>query len=391
MLPQPHIHYEVLKKNPQHHLLRHLTEGEKEAIIRDPLGTTTKFRGISATPSTLYNILRATALYEKFGQQVVVVGPRMQAAFEHTSIEEVPLTAIKFPHPCFYLATPGSKLKLWGGSTTGWHAIAGVYVYEEPSVKGLFSAMVWGEANEKSLEDLDDATFWFNLDFEALLNLDTQKGLETALDTRYTADQVQHAKRYLETEAKALRLESALSLLMSDPTCDISDAPVTLSEEEDHVMERQQGELKKLLRVIINTMLYLTSASAETEVEGLEGVAKVRKDLESALARKKHKKGRSAKKLQKSLSDLKTYQTTWVGPTIERHVGGPNDLTQRSPAGHIRRGHWHKFRVGPKKVGGVEVKTTDRSLILKWLPPLWVGEKIGAGVSESPRTYRIQE
>lgn len=43
----------------------------------------------------------------------------------------------------------------------------------------------------------------------------------------------------------------------------------------------------------------------------------------------------------------------------------PGSATQKRP--HIRRGHWHHFWTGSKKEG------SERKLILKWLPPIFVG------------------
>ena len=43
----------------------------------------------------------------------------------------------------------------------------------------------------------------------------------------------------------------------------------------------------------------------------------------------------------------------------------PGSTTQKRP--HIRRGHWHHFWTGSKK------EDSERKLILKWLPPIFVG------------------
>jgi hypothetical protein len=52
-------------------------------------------------------------------------------------------------------------------------------------------------------------------------------------------------------------------------------------------------------------------------------------------------------------------------------VSGPDrGGAHATPRPHIRRAHWHAFWTGPKAKG--LVRETDRKLILKWLPPIYV-------------------
>ena len=57
--------------------------------------------------------------------------------------------------------------------------------------------------------------------------------------------------------------------------------------------------------------------------------------------------------------------------------------------GHVRRGHWHTYRVGPRKdeVGG-KIDTALRKASLKWVAPVWVG---GLSVDDKPRVYGVRE
>lgn len=43
------------------------------------------------------------------------------------------------------------------------------------------------------------------------------------------------------------------------------------------------------------------------------------------------------------------------------------------PRGHIRRGHWHSYRVGPRKTSaGEAIPAHKRDLTIRWLPPIAV-------------------
>ena len=53
-------------------------------------------------------------------------------------------------------------------------------------------------------------------------------------------------------------------------------------------------------------------------------------------------------------------------------IGGESESHQ-SPRGHIRRAHWHGFRVGPKnREDGTEIPVSDRKLEIRWQPPLTI-------------------
>ena len=115
-----------------------------------------------------------------------------------------------------------------------------------------------------------------------------------------------------------------------------------------------------------------------------------RRELQKALDRKKHKNGKDAKKLARDLDNLPKYRVTWIGPTIETTAGGDTDFTgTRTVKGHIRRGHWHTYRVGPRKTeAGERIDPAMRKASLKWVAPVWVG---GGVPEDKPRVYGVRE
>jgi len=386
-LPKPQVHYEMIRRDAARNPLKLFPEEIKTAILMDPFN----LKGTNPFPhqhapeyGTTYNMLRSGVAYERAGQQVVVLGPRMQEAFAHTSLKEVSAAHIKFPHPCFYLATPGSELKVWGGSATGWHNIAGAYVMDDPCEPGVISILIWGPANEKSVSPTDDATFWFSLKVgHGTVDLDS------VCNERLGCTELRDGTlRNIEVESKIARLDldDRVSAVLNDHYNDISDFGT--EGPPSALVEEVKVNVQAFLRVVINTLLYVNSASCETR--DATPPASERKALEAALARKKHKKGKDARKLQNKLNELPGYRVTWIGPTIESAAhsaleGG----TGHGVRGHIRRGHWHKFRVGPRKTEtGEKIALENQGIAIQWIAPVWVE---GGGIDDKPRVYGVRE
>lgn len=386
-LPPPQVHYEMVRRDDRLNPLKLFTEEQKTAILLDPFN----LKGTNAFPAqaipeygTTYNMLRSGIAYERAGQQVVVLGPRMQEAFAHTGLKDVSVEHIRFPHPCFYLATPGSNLKVWGGSVTGWHQIAGAYVMDDPCEPGVISILIWGAANEKSVAPTDDATFWFSLKVgHGTTDLDALGSAR--LDLTELRD---GALKNVEMESRLIHmdLDARVTSVLNHHTNDISDEGV--ARPPLAIENEVKANVQAFLRVVINTLLYVNSTSCETRDATPPDTE--RENLSTALARKKHKKGKDARKLQEKLNRLPRYKITWIGPTIESSLPrSPTEGTSRGVRGHIRRGHWHTFRVGPRKTElGEKVALKDQGQALRWVAPVWVE---GGADEDGPRVYGVRE
>jgi hypothetical protein len=386
-LPRPVVHYEMIRRDPRNPL-RVFPEDLKSKILHDPFNE----RGDNPLPaqtvsaySTTYNMMRSAIAYERTGQQVVVLGPRMQEAFANTSLSEVSPEHVRFPHSCFYLATPGSKIKLWGGSDTGWHRVEGAYIMEEPTEPGVLSMLIWGAANERSKAPTDDATFWFAMKIGSGATVNLDSDLESRLDDNELRE---GTLRNIELESAVTRmdLDARVNGVLDNRHANISDRLANIPQSEELARE-VKGQVKAFLRIAINTLLYINSTSCETKTSDNEAQ---RKELEQALARKKHKNGKDAKKLGRDLDNLPKYRVTWIGPTIETSAGSETDLTgTRSVKGHVRRGHWHTYRVGPRKTeAGEKIDAALRKSSLKWIAPVWVGS---GAPEDKPRVYGVRE
>jgi hypothetical protein len=425
-LPKPRIHFEALKDHKVP-FLKHVLSLDAERrleIINDPTGESCGLADFARSYSTTYSMTRLVLSYQWHHQQVVCVGPRMQEAFANTSLEDIPTDLIRLPHPCFYLATPESEgLVLWGGERTQWHKVAGCYVAKEPTANAIV-ILAWGAANEKSLDPLDDATFWFRLDLdrwtEQSRSFHEQKvafgpfhedtGLEDQFDVRLDKPRMREALTNIEAESKLtsavlkehrgralvvdqggrINIDHALSSLLSNRRAEASD-------HEHELFQRGQTEAhantvketaRKLMRIVVNTILYMNASNAEVSAPVTSDNERDR--LKSRLKGVKNPRKGSGKALQRKLDTLPKHRVVWVGSTIEQEVGGDRDFTStgRRVSGHIRKGHWHTFLVGPRKIDGTPIPKEQRPSISNWIAPIWVGSlKDPSG----PRTYRLRE
>jgi hypothetical protein len=422
-LPSPKVHFDWIQRTdlPLVRELLRLPTDRKLAIIHDPSGEACGMEEMARNYSTTYTMTRFMLMYEWERQQVVVVGPKMQAAFANTSLENVPIEMVKLPYPCFYLATPDSEdLVLWGGDRTGWHRVAGMYVGKEPGANAL-TVLAWGEANEKSINSMDDATFWFTLSLDNLLtaksmenvefgpqvdDFDIEQSFEHAMRGNRVGDSLDSIQRDSEMAASALvelhathpealsryDLDKALDRLLKTATSEVSDlgmGPGSSGRTAERV-ERVRKTARKLMRIAVNTVLYMNSSGAD--LSDPETNESERARLLRKLKGFKNPNKKDARITQRKLDELSRSRVVWVGPSIEQaEAGGEHDLTEatgRRVSGHVRRGHWHTFLFGPRKKEGAVIPANERGRTLKWVPPLWVG-----GLRDTPerRVYAVRE
>ena len=378
-LPIPNIHYEVLRQDPRNNPLGSFTEDQETAILTDPYNE----QGNNPFPmycvsgnSTLYNSLRATISYKRAGQQVVVIGPRMQQAFENTSLKNVSSQHAKLPFNCFYLATPGSKLKVWGGPDTLWHSVAGAYLIEDPMSPSYIGILIWGEPNKQSVTPLDDAQYFLVVALKEG-SVDIEQQIDAIMDT---GSDLTKSLDNIEAESKDIREMLGLNQIVTPG--------INPEQDEAHAyMATVKADLRSFIRVAINTVLFMNSTSCEKVVSDNE---KTRRELTESLSRKKHKNGPEANKIKRKLKALPACRTTWIGPTIEQAADRDTDMSStRSVCSHIRRGHWHTYLSGPKKASdGSPIDSALRQSSLKWIPPIWVE---GSAESDQDHRYQIKE
>lgn len=403
-LPPPKVHFDFLRTSPVLDNVRRilaLPPEFKDAIIADATGELCGSANAAMFFGTTYTMTRFMLMYEREQQQVVCVGPRMQAAFANTSLANVPLDMVRPPYPCFYLAVPESEdLVLWGGARTGWHRVAGMYVVRDVNHQQL-SVLAWGEANEKSLVNTDDATFWFSINLDHVETM--EDSFERSLDPKYvrrTISTIEEESAAVANEIEAvhaldpnalrrINFDKALDKLLANRAADASDIGMSLyngnAGTDPERIERVRQTARKLMRIAVNTILYMNSTGADLSEPETNDSERAR--LRKKLAGFKNPNKKDARLTKRKLDELPKSRIVWVGPTIEQEVGGEHDLTEssgRTVSGHVRRGHWHTFLVGPRKREGEVIVASERGRTLKWIPPLWVG-----GITKDSAERRI--
>lgn len=358
--PAPYVHHEILK----HHrtsgglvgvtLAACATDPQlADSILSDPTGLYGPLAAMAREYPVNYQMLRSVLAYCQAGEQVMVVGPRLQRAFADTECSRVPAEFLRLPYPCFYLATPGCEAKLWGGEDTGWHQVGGAYVQYDAAVPTRLCFMIVGLPNEKSTHPLDDATFWFDTDLAAL-------------------------------SGDTYDMEAGFASIVNDPANDLSDEGSRQWGADPSLARRVREELLVFFRIALNALLYINSANADLQLQPNDLAAAETARLRRML--KTHKGRRDvAATLRDKLQKVPRYRTTLIGPRAERALRDCDreGCAAPSPRAHWRRSHWQAYQVGPRK----GVPTHQRAHILHWIIQQWVE---GAELpSSGPRRYRL--
>jgi hypothetical protein len=275
------------------------------------------------------------------GKQVLEVDPNLQKALAETSLEAVVAEDIKSPHQTVWMSFPDSDIKAWGGGKTGWHKVVGAFVSVEVGFRkyydsdlrafrslsvendaGALNIMVWGEENEKSQGVGDDAISWVTVDLQ-------------------------------EMREQGSDLESYLKQLLADnsrnETLDgLSEFAKKMNVLTEPPRGAQEGvfrdQMRKIVRVIVNTLLYLNSQNPLVELDP-ESIAQAERleNMKDSYARLKSagKKRKIERKIHKAHS--KALRTLWVG----KGTGAPVSRNSRATSARESsgepfwvRGHW---------------------------------------------------
>jgi hypothetical protein len=353
--PDIPIHYDhVIGANPEwRSLLRAAFLGNLTPIQSQLLN----LGGIS--PSTVH-FLKATYHYALEGHQTFCVGPAMQEVFEECDLREVPKELIRLPYECFWVALPGSTHRVWGDERTGWHPVTGCYVHQSKENPHWFRLLMWGAPNEKSVDAMDDANFWFEINLE---------GCEGRVEGSYTI----------------LDIEDYMAKCFASEARDQSD-PYIKKQAARH-MQETAAEFVHVLRIVINLILYLNSDKPEARKDNSRAAAQ-RKAAAAAARKKNPAKARKARAQVESMSQA---HVTWIGETVERHAKAAAASRGSGVALHRRRGHRHSYWVG-KRVLDDGTRQKGERIIVKFVAPTWIGGKPDDGVKgkHPGRVYQFE-
>jgi len=341
------IHYEVIAKRRSDWRLAidALLQGRRqifEAVVA----------AIQQELPVVANFMRASALYRLGGQQVFSVGPRLRDMLHETGASSIPKEKLRLPYPCCYVVFPDCPWRMWGGERTQMHFLSGAYLAE--SDRGI-TFLLWGRANERSLDPSDDSSFNLGLDISEIPSTPSDPSC-------YDID------RYLD-------------MIMNDSGREVSDPH--MSPPEGPIRDEQAQTVQSAVRTLTNLILYLNSTNAEIERKPGVDASKLQSALKRAKGSKKQKK--IERQIQKTLGP----KVIWVGRSMEQTPKEASGATRNGNTGTwiFRRGHFHHFWAGPKKdTDGNPQKGTHQ--VLQWLPP--VRRDQAAVVASQTRIHRIK-
>lgn len=348
---EPAIHYDaVVRANPMFW----------EPIFKALKGDYTLFDRLLGMAKqdfpAMYQALVSAHRYALCGQQAFVVGPRMQKMLLDTDCTAVPRQFLRLPFDGFYIATPDSELELFGDRRTGMHRLGGMYVSKDTDHS--FVVVLWGVPNKQSINDFDDATFWFRIDLNK-------------------------AQRTEVNGVELVDVEGHIREMLADPSTARNDALVDI-RPEDH--EKTIRNVPDATRLVVNLLLYLASGG-EREVQDNRQTAR---DFESQTTAKlgrtksSRKAGKLLRRAQKQSAQMTAAVITWLGKSVE---STPAETPSGNSGGwSVRRGHFHHFWTG-KRVLEDGSRQKGEKLVLKWVLPVY-RKPIGA---EAPRhEYRFE-
>ena len=83
-------------------------------------------------------------------------------------------------------------------------------------------------------------------------------------------------------------------------------------------------------------------------------------------------------------------EVIWVGADMERdstsrQTGG----SRAKPRGHLRKGHWHKYLIGPRiDSEGNAIPAAERNSVYHWIHPVWCSDRSNPNEG---KTYAFEE
>ena len=208
MLRTPRLHFNrVLKEMPELGMIHNMMIRSHASFTNEELKKGWTAEVVNALEGAPKFIAYQMMLYERFGQNSYVVGPKVQDLFRRTELSKITPDMVVEPQASFYIALQDCPWRIWGGPRTKWHHVEGIYVSVTDSVDATgmwgdpeavsgdakrergINVLICAKPNERSVGPSDDATLWFNLNLERWVQ--KEEDLETFFQN-HTVMQADH-------------------------------------------------------------------------------------------------------------------------------------------------------------------------------------------------------
>ncbi len=368
------------------------------------------------TPNNLY-LHGAMYEYERCGKNTFVVGKTMQEAFAETDLKGIPTEELNAPFNAFYMSFPGNeKYRTWSGPPgeplysitdrskvdsygTGWVPYVGAYVVwlgKDLHVQ-LIAFGGDSEGSRLNVEMLPNSDYtmnyvntWFTIsldkpDLEGIFS-DTQPAVSSL-------NVMAQAEALIEVDVEDL-LKTKVETGNNSETKVITKEGEGILQTSEALSEGRKNTMS-IMRIIINTALYITSEKADVSRTRADIVGLEKKIVAAAEQVRDATTGRNRRRGHRELARLhgkwiKTKSIVYIGAEIEKASKQAGSKRQdNGRKAHARIAHWHRYRVGPKKrEDGTEIPTEERPTKKVWIPPVWVSGSLP--VNDLGREYLIE-
>lgn len=266
-------------------------------------------------------------------------------------------------------------------SLAPWRVSKEIYAMD-PDIEQILSEQTDVKVDPEILMKLPYYCFYVKTSF---LSLDPEKDLDgffVSLEYNHRDNSTELRVTFLYTDLTCLEIPLLLKYKTLEETIDYL---LDLAETEPSVkrepgkkkrLENSFGDLRNTMVSALQMVLYILSVNSDVEEDPVQ--KKIYRPSPSAGAGKVP----STRRIKDKYSEVRMWDVGYrIGASVrankqrrESSAGSyPGSHSSKRP--HIRRGHWHNFWVGSKKKeeGIGDGKGAERRLVLKWIPPTFVG------------------
>ena len=392
-MKKPRIHFEIWRDQISEHVLGFRPSPSIAAgYIRDVIDSSDSYVTMLDSGERVEEIgaifHKGLHTYIHSGCQAFSVGENLLDMFSNTDLKNVGASDIRLPYDGFYIALPVGTMRIWGGRRTGYHDVMGLYVFHiQTSHDGPgFAVFAVGGANEYSVSADDDACSYVAMSFAEIGNCGSA---EKAVSAMVAESLATTAPWMYETgcdlsEERGLALHNAREGVKRTEFDEIAEAISAPSYIKKGLPPRSVGSMRKeaagntvkMMRIAINTVLYLNSPKREV-VEDEQSFAHM-VAIETLTERfiDVQKKQSKRERLATKISKKGATRLHYVALTLEADMAEPCEQKKRQR--HWVRGFWNFYWCGKGR--------TRREP--RWLMPRLRGE---GDESEETRHYEVQE
>ncbi len=301
------------------------------------------------------------SIFNVLGKNIFHFDADLVEKFKQTDIDEVPVSALSFPHKAFYLSFgKQEELNLW---VEGYY-VDGAYVSKLP---GLPMQILLSTVRDDI--DYKDETNWItNPDRYYYMSIDMED--PDAILSKVVDAALEEDISSTRDLANQIPVISDHELMNKDVT--IIDNRKRSSELE--IKEKVAGfdVFKEALRLVINGLFYITAYNEEIEERWTDETPQRLIDNLNAASTKSAQQKARAEILSQGYTKV-SYCRRRYSQANPSYTGGSGEK-----APHWRRGHWRNQRIGEGR----------RESKLVWIMPMLI--RSDKGIPEEGHVYKIE-